>query len=315
MPNGVFIRLFNAELPQQITHQVNSIRQGRRQEGVNLDQHYKNIVSLSAKMDEEWKIEETFMLAVFPTPLHELYEHGLVHAKSMSLPSRYVPSNPSVLRSISQPKPDLAYGYSASPHPSSGLTIRQCNAGPVLATLGSSDSFYPFFVIEFKSDGGSICAAENQCAGDSTTCLEMVRRLNTAVANIHSTAEKVTEITYSAIINNRHGQILITWHDGCGYQVQECASFLFNRLEELHEMHHWIHRIIDWGIGERLNQVRAALDMVADHRDTIVNDDPEPEIETQPEPEFKPAERGCGKAMHPQDTHKPQRRSSRLRNK
>lgn len=173
---------------------------------------------------------------------------------------------------------------------------------------------YHFFIVELKTASKASSRVKLSAPAGFATCLAMVRRLNIAIAKIQAITAiaaaagvRVAEITYSAIITNRFGQILITWHDGSKYQVQDCASSLLTRLAELCDMHRCICRIIELGMGERLDQIQKALDLIADNSDVLVINEDKADPEPKPKPDRK--------QLHPRNAFKPQRRSSRLRNK
>ncbi|KIW25637.1 uncharacterized protein PV07_08803 [Cladophialophora immunda] len=83
---------------------------------------------------------------------------------------------------VSQPKPDILYGYFWK-----DFTSRQqrqfMTMDGIEYTANSQGLIYPFFVIEFKGDGlgptaGSLWVATNQCLGGAATCINMAEKLN-----------------------------------------------------------------------------------------------------------------------------------------
>lgn len=263
--NGVVVRLFNEIIPPKVKRHVDGMCGGEdeKDKAVDLSGLFGKIIKFTAEMDQETRTQGAFMgtcLFEASSDDDEYVQAGLSCDTRRPLSSEYIPSERVPRHAISQPIPDVAYSYLHSRDEGGpGLCSRQISGIEAVAPMpGSSDRYYPFLVVEFKPDIGSICVAENQCAGGSSTCLAMVRRLNNAVARVQAitanaaAAVRVAEISYSAIFTNRLGQIMVTWYDGSSYQVQECASFLLTRLEELHDMHRCIRRIMD--------QVGAALD-------------------------------------------------------
>lgn len=84
-----------------------------------------------------------------------------------------VPRTGSKLK-LSTPVPDMLYGYRDRTFTQQSQLISM-GTEPIANSAGL---LYPFFVVEFKGDGGSMWVATNQCLGGSMSCVKMAEDLN-----------------------------------------------------------------------------------------------------------------------------------------
>ncbi|KAK4195707.1 hypothetical protein QBC40DRAFT_185223 [Triangularia verruculosa] len=170
----------------------------------------------------------------------------------------------SAVTQLSQPKPDLVYGYSER-------TLQQYSVfdmlleGPITFGEASPDLLFPFFCIEFKATatGGNLWVAANQCAGASATCVGIIDQLNTVLGEA-GCSHTVLNLCYSLAVDNNLGQLYVSWKDG-GDQVtyiQRVESFLFANPEDFTRLCRRVRAILEWGRGSRLSSICQALDSI-----------------------------------------------------
>jgi hypothetical protein len=188
------------------------------------------------------------------------------------------PLNPSPYK-VSQPKPDLLYGYSGEK--TGCFTQSQLLAQTMLhprnpdypiATLQGIR--FPFFSIEFKAAGGTrgdLWVAANQCAGASSACLNAVERLNSLLQeydNIH--VQSVDKVIYSIAVDNNTAQLYVSWKDNLNYFVQQVDAFLLWSPDHFKDFRKKVRNILDWGKDKRLKQIGDALDAILEENRKIL---------------------------------------------
>lgn len=179
-----------------------------------------------------------------------------------------IPNAPTRNR-ISRPVPDLVYGYNAT-DPRSAFSDKQKIAGtmmdPELGVVDSGNNLaFPFLVIEFNGDwtgSGSLWVATNQCLGASATCTEAVSRLNDQLRK-YPGARLVADMTFSIAMSQNEARIYVTWKTKeLQYHVQKAAVFYIVRPEEYQLFRRYVKNILDWGKGQRLQDIKKALDTI-----------------------------------------------------
>jgi hypothetical protein len=115
---------------------------------------------------------------------------------------------------ISTPIPDMLYGYNRS-------NAFEQEQQDWIATTGSSACanneglLYPFFAVEFKGDGpssrGSLWVATNQCLGVSTTCINIIEKLNEKLRNCkHVPICQVDSTSFSIAMNGTEARLYVS---------------------------------------------------------------------------------------------------------
>ena len=199
------------------------------------------------------------------------------HSVQLPILSHAIPRNPETVgasgpKSIVGPVPDLMYGYNLVT-----FTRQQQN---YLAQQGyglqatTYQLYMPFLIVEFKSEGGKLRAATNQCLGGSACCANITERINRLVQAASPSSPstgppKVDSPVFSIAMDNNIARLFVSWQteDGFGYNTVRVKDFSVQRPEIYILFRRYVHNILDWGYGERFDQVRAALDfLIADSR-------------------------------------------------
>ncbi|KAK3364985.1 hypothetical protein B0T24DRAFT_421364 [Lasiosphaeria ovina] len=178
-----------------------------------------------------------------------------------------VPNNPAALSVVSQPRPNLLYGYPSTAFTSDQL-ITLSNLHPQINNYAKAATklFLPFFAVEFKATagtGGSLWVAGNQCAGASAACVQAVNQLNTRLGGA-GYIRRIPNLCYSLALDNNLALLYISWgavEEG-GIYIQRVAYFMLSSLEEFTRLHQWVAAILDWG-RRRLRGIKLGLDHIA----------------------------------------------------
>lgn len=116
--NGIFVRDSRTRLPDHISDHVEELRAERDWPGPPSEQMdgYLDRLDTLARGCTEAAVEAFLEDAVFPRDWDSAYGHstGLGISKSALMSSHLTPNNPDTQFRVSQPKPDLVYGYSGN---------------------------------------------------------------------------------------------------------------------------------------------------------------------------------------------------------
>ncbi|CAK7209889.1 hypothetical protein SBRCBS47491_000593 [Sporothrix bragantina] len=214
-------------------------------------------------------VQQYFQRKIFPPqdsqgPLDlSVRQHILSHA---------IPRNNELLGNmpgmpgICQPVPDLLYGYRLGSFTLPQREYLEQKGYELQAT--KFQQYLPFFLVEFKGEGGIARVATNQCMGGSACCANITERLNQQVqacSSVPATGEpRVDGAIFSVGVHNDFARLFVSWQreDGINYETARMDDFVFHKPADYIKLRTSILNIIDWGLGERLQQVNAALDLL-----------------------------------------------------
>ncbi|KAK0612154.1 hypothetical protein B0T14DRAFT_571981 [Immersiella caudata] len=193
---------------------------------------------------------------------------------------------------VTQPRPDLLYGYPKTPTFSSAqsMTLIQGLHGQIPAYAQASPGlWFPFFTVEFKATAGTqgnLWVAANQCAGILAACIQAVNQLNTALQHVGCDRQHVSNLCYGLAIDNSLAQLYVSWGArGRGHHpvvyVQRVGSFLLSDAKDFARLYQWVMAILDWGQGGRLENIQLALDSIREEQQKAVSG----AAQSQPSPE------------------------------
>lgn len=186
------------------------------------------------------------------------------------LPRVMIPDGLSVaIQTICQPKPDVAYGYTLQGFtPSQQITQRGTVNGVNLSKFSrlAKDLYWPFLVVEFQAPavGGNIYVAENQCAGGGSASLLASQTLHSIASQANDSADPTNSVAYSAAIDGAAANLQVHWYDAGDetYCLERIHHYDLNRPEDIQKFQLHTKNIVDWGVGSRLEKIRAALDVI-----------------------------------------------------
>lgn len=259
--NGIYMRPISEKLPDSIASLISNIGKDRASPGPSQDSVSNDANLYQLKMGGgEPEVEEYFRNNIYPSPNAT---DTLKRGDKQPMSKHNIPNTRSKLR-VSNPVPDMLYGYSRE----AAFSQQQ----PQLVFMGAEPAgnnnglMYPFFVIEFKGDGpngsGSMWVATNQCLGGSTSCVNIIERLNYRLERyIGDKTRSINSAAFSIAMNGREATLYISWkHDEINYYMREVRGFLLQDPEHYVAFRKYVRNIIDWGNGTRLNEIRDALE-------------------------------------------------------
>lgn len=260
--NNMYMRSPHEELPEQIARLVGYVRRDRDSPGPSSDQvrQDRDLSALQWMGAGEAQVEQYFRTNIFPYPNMT----DILQRSDRQPVAKYtVPSAGSKLK-VSNPTPDMLYGYSrhrAFPQQQSQLI----SMGTEMVANNQS-LVYPFFAIEFKSDGpsggGSLWVATNQCLGGSTSCVNIAERLNHQLRKCkNDEIQPIDSAVFSMAMNGTEARLYVSWkHNEFDYYMANIDSFLLQKPEHYIEFRKYVRNIIDWGKDKRFGEIQASLD-------------------------------------------------------
>ncbi|PQE27221.1 hypothetical protein CJF32_00000196 [Rutstroemia sp. NJR-2017a WRK4] len=256
--NRIHVRKAFEEFPEHISNLIHKARRDRESPGPSLDQ-----IRLDAdlqRMEEEIVAESTiqfyFMSKVFPGTDGYVQRFDNININRHCVPE----INPQC--KLSTPNPDMIYGY---PTAAFNQQLAQLISFSDMLNTGASNVILPFFATEFKScDGtspGSLWVASNQCVGDSVACVNLLERVNDRLKLINDEHVQLLETAaFSIAMSGTEARLYVTWKQDDSYYMQKVRGFLLQDPEHYQLFYKYVHNIVDWGRGERLDDIRKAFD-------------------------------------------------------
>ncbi|KAK4444011.1 hypothetical protein QBC34DRAFT_335858, partial [Podospora aff. communis PSN243] len=197
---------------------------------------------------------------------------GLKASVGLPMARHLLPRLPTAVFPVSQPRPDLVYGYATGPVFTSAqlLALQGLHEQISFYAEGCLDILFPFLTVDFKAAGGTggdLWTAANQCAGASAACVQAVDQLNTVLGEV-GCRRRVLNLCYSLAVDNHLAQLYASWRDENDKTVyiQRVDSFLLSNPENFARLHQRVLAILAWGRGARLHNIRWGLDLIIETR-------------------------------------------------
>ncbi|KAK0655217.1 hypothetical protein B0T16DRAFT_316280 [Cercophora newfieldiana] len=255
--NHVYMRHRDEPFPEHVANVVDYVRKERDSPGPSPDDVYRDrILGTLEIRPKKPDVENYFNDRVFPKFGEE---NGLMRSDRQPM-SRYAVPNAGTQFKISNPTPDMLYGYSHHAFPNQLKQLFSMGDEPVANNQGL---MYPFFVIEFKGHGEDLWVATNQCLGGSASCVNIAERLNRQLkACKSSTVKPIDSTTFSIAMNGEVARLYVSWKhsDLDYYYMQKVRSFCLQEPQDHIEFRKYVKNIIDWGMDQRLKEIRESLD-------------------------------------------------------
>ncbi|KAK5652706.1 hypothetical protein OQA88_10300 [Cercophora sp. LCS_1] len=219
---------------------------------------------------------------------------GLEASVGVNVARHLLPCLPAARFPISQPRPDLFYGYARKPTFTQAqlLVLQRLHEQIANYAEGCLGLSFPFFSIEFKAAGGTrgdLWTAANQCAGASAACVQAIDQLNTALGEV-GCPRRVPNLCYSFAVDNNIAQLYASWreeNDQVIY-IQRVDSFLLSSPEHFGKFRQLVLAIIAWGRTARLNDIRLALDRIAETRQRAASERAKSRLAPETEDDGRP---------------------------
>ncbi|OAA64239.1 hypothetical protein SPI_02886 [Niveomyces insectorum RCEF 264] len=256
--NHVYMRDPYDQFPEHVSSLVDHVRRSRDSPGPTFDHIRQDakLTALETRGLDEPKVEKYFQSTIFYDP-----EEGDSLERSDRQPmSRHAVPNAGLQFKVSKPVPDMLYGYSRHhAFPQQQTQLISMGSEPMANTQGL---IYPFFVIEFKGNGGDLWVATNQCLGGSASCVNLAERLNRQLKACKSSKVKPIDSTaFSIAMNGTEARLYVSWkHSDLDYYIQKVDSFLLQKPHDYIEFRKHVRNVIDWGKDTRLKEIRESLD-------------------------------------------------------
>ncbi|KAI1740241.1 hypothetical protein F4680DRAFT_418948 [Xylaria scruposa] len=258
--NHIYLRERYEQFPEHVSSLVDHVRRDRESPGPSPDEVWqdKDLTALETKGLDESEVGNYFSDRVFPKPK----QGGILQRSDRQPMSRHAVPNAGPEYKVSNPIPDMLYGYSRHDafHDQQTQLISMGNG--MDGTANNRSLMYPFFVVECKGNNGDLWVATNQCLGGSTSCINIAERLNHQLRNCKSS--KITPIdstAFSIAMNGSEARLYVSWkHSDLDYYMQKFDSFLLQKPQDYIEFRKQVKNIIDWGKNKRLKEIRESLD-------------------------------------------------------
>ncbi|KAI0868062.1 hypothetical protein GGS24DRAFT_514118 [Hypoxylon argillaceum] len=262
--NNVYMRSPHEKFPEYITSLVNEIRKDRESPGLSLEQVRQDsaLAALQWAGAGEAEVEEYFRTHIFHYPGTGA---SLQRNDKQPMARHIVPNSGSKFK-ISNPVPDMLYGYSYGAF-TRGQQAQFISMGKTMVANNHS-LFYPFLVIEFKGDGpsggGTLWVAANQCLGGSVSCVNVAESLNHHLKQCKGEKGRpINSAAFSIAMSGTEARLNISWkHNELDYYMATVESFLLQNPKHYLKFRKYVQNIIDWGKNKRLNEIRDSLDII-----------------------------------------------------
>ncbi|KLU90718.1 hypothetical protein MAPG_10570 [Magnaporthiopsis poae ATCC 64411] len=259
--NDIFLLHPCDPIPAHITSIIDGVRRGRDSPGPSLNEirQDRDLLDLSLGAPES-EVENYFRRHIFP---HPRSSDTLKLSEKRIMARHTVPNSGSTYR-VSTPVPDMLYGYNGiAPFPQQRAQL--ISMGSEMVANGELLT-YPFLAVEFKGDGptgaGSLMVATNQCIGASTSCVNIAERLRRRLDDCDGgEMQPVDTVAFSIAMSGTEARLHISWkQDELNYYMAQVDSFLLQKPQDYLDFRKCVLNILDWGKGQRLQQIRNSLD-------------------------------------------------------
>ncbi|CAJ2502152.1 Uu.00g095460.m01.CDS01 [Anthostomella pinea] len=205
--NGIGIRRADEQLPNHVSHNIAQVLQAPRSSPSpspeQMSGYMQRLEALGRGCTEE-EVKDFLCDTVFPTDSDPVYGRrgGLETSKSVPMLSYLVPALPQAAFRVTQPEPDLLYGYSGDAN--DGAFTRAQH----IAQAGL-DPRNPRSAEAQGGTRGDLWVAANQCAGAGAACLNAADKFNTVLAKCQD-ATRVDALSYAVGVDNNIAQLFIS---------------------------------------------------------------------------------------------------------
>ncbi|KAI1128268.1 hypothetical protein F5Y10DRAFT_292175 [Nemania abortiva] len=260
--NHIYMQDPSEELPSHIAALLEHIQERRKSPEPALDdvRQDRELAALEWTGAGEYEVEEYFRSKIFPFP--SLLKSLLQRNGRQPMARRTVPTTGSASHlKVSTPVPDMIYGYSRR------------NAFPLQhdeMMANNQGLMYPFFVIEFESDGpsGNMWAATNRCLGGSASCVNITERLKQRLRRLYSSeVQPPSSAVFSIALDGTQARLYVSWKQGeTDFYMATVERFILQEPEHYLLFRRYVRNILDWGQGKRLQEIQQSLDLIEKRR-------------------------------------------------
>ncbi|KAF2971175.1 hypothetical protein GQX73_g2381 [Xylaria multiplex] len=260
--NNIYLRHpCDAHIPQHIASIIRIVRQGRG----SPDPSYQEIKQRRDLHDLKMgavkaDVEQYFRMHIFPSP-----DSAGTFRRSDRQPMHrtVIPHARHTRIRVEPPTPDILYGYRhhafSKEQQAQLLTVNNHRAN-------HQGLIYPFFFIVFKADGPSgarsLWTATNECLAGSAGCINMIECLNKEVSKRKGdrNGPHTESAAFSISMSGTEARLHVSWKQDKEYHMVDLDSYLLQKPRDYIEFGKCVRNIIDWGKGQRLDNIRAAIE-------------------------------------------------------
>ncbi|PFH61580.1 hypothetical protein XA68_16930 [Ophiocordyceps unilateralis] len=264
LANNIFYRRRCDPMPEHIGRLVENMRRDRTSPGPSVDgiSRDERLELLQESGGEKSQVEQYFGTHIFPPNPPNLERHD-----RQPMLRNVVPNTNSRYR-VSNPVPDMLYGYRRETAINRRLAQLASRDDRISGAANNLDLMYPFFAVEFKGDGptrpGSLWVAVNQCLGASASCVSIADRLNRQLRECRNrNVGQIDSAAFSIAMNGTEARLYVSWKENdLDYYMHLVDSFALQRPEHYIEFRRYVRNILDWGGDRRLQEIRESLDVL-----------------------------------------------------
>ena len=168
------------------------------------------------------------------------------------------------LPGVKNPKPDLAYGLDEGV-----FTKEEIYANSRLKETAqlSPDMYHPFFVVEFKSAGGTMPDAVNQACRGGAAMTQAKKQLEAEAEYICEDIYDNGSFAFSLSITTDTAHIHVHWRDVNSegqdvYYMQFLEPYSLLVAKQVEDLRVALNNILDWGIKDHKKHVQLLLQAV-----------------------------------------------------
>ncbi|MCJ1461998.1 hypothetical protein MMC07_000598 [Pseudocyphellaria aurata] len=250
--NHIFKRSKREKFPEHIRGLIDLVSRDRDSPEPSLDIKQQDELEMLANGAGEPEVQSGFRDWIFFDS-----RDALRRSERMRMWKHAVPSSGSEHK-VSIPHPDMLFGYVRDLALPQHFSIKSLQRE---MTANSSHLAYPFLDVEFKGDG-ALWVATNQCLGGAASCVNLTERLNDRLKGCKNVEIRtLNSAAFSVAMNGTEARLYISWkHDKRRYYLQEIMSFAVQQTEQYLQFRQYIRNIFDWGMDQRLQEIRDSLD-------------------------------------------------------
>ncbi|SPQ25139.1 6905828c-32f9-4995-87dc-f3b4eef69c08 [Thermothielavioides terrestris] len=286
--NHIFVELLPNELPQHVRDHMAEIRHKHCSKTPDLNgDDMATYLRQRQRLDSGYRYQPrdlTRLLVRWLLPDAFCGETGLACALGVPMSAYLTPKHPSAPAdaTVCRPRPGLLYGYTSIPDEACPFTKSQLIAqraldqypGQRFVESNRAGLQFPFICFEIAATWW-LWPAINRNAGTSAACLNAVERLNdvlrqkaeeTGQPAAAAAAATVDNLVYSVVVYRTSARLYVSWKPADrpdSYRMHEVGRYWLADEAEVRRFRRRVHNIFDWGMGERLAQIRNALDVLS----------------------------------------------------
>lgn len=187
---------------------------------------------------------------------------GIAKGGNIMFDSRNLPHQP-LAPPLPRPKPKQHYCFAYDQF-SPEETFKQSNSILQPSAAPSTTGFWPFLVVEFKSQAkqGTHWTGENQAAGGGAVCVNGMEKLLSIASE---SATPIQSIAFSCVVDRKHANLWVHYLEKLsGYYISvEVKSYYLNAHQDIILCRNSLRNILDWAIETRLPAIHDKLASIA----------------------------------------------------